>query len=601
MPALIIPVAAIAAGSIASAVVGGGVLGAVAATAASVGVAYGASQLLGTNRSASSAASASGTTVAAAATATGITQTVKESIAAHRLIYGRTRVGGVIVYEATRAPAGTNKLDVLDLVIVLAAHQVEAIDEIYFEDTVVTLDASGNATSAPFVADGKPLVRITRHLGSPDQGCDTELVANSAGAWTSAHRLRGRAYLYCQLTWNQTAFPAGRPNISAVVRGKRLYDPRSGATAWSNNAALAVLDYLRSPYGLVCELAEIDTVAFAAAATLCDEAVDRPGGQERRYTCDGALDVSSAPVRVLPLLLSALAGRLTYTAGQWRLFAGAFLPPTVILDETAARDTLTVRPRRSRRDLINTVRGTFFSPAHGWQATDYPPVQPAGYLAEDDGEEIALSLDLQFTASPYMAQRIARITVEARRRQLTVSFPANLAGLRLVAGQTLGLTIPTIGLVNRAMQVSQWQLTEQMGVNLELTEEADAIYALAPGDLVTMDAQPALSLGSNADIAPATPTGLVASLIGSDVRLTWSTVDESDFSHFEVWESSANSAPGSLIAETHQTDYRRSGLMPGTSRFWWVAKVDRHLNRSGYAGPVSATTPGSAAQGLLLA
>ena len=300
MPPVLVPIAAIAAGSIASSVVGGGILGAVVGAAASVGVAYGAAQLLGTNQ-ASAAPAAATTSSTAATTLTGLTQTVKESIAAHRLIYGRTRVGGVIVYEATRAPAGTNKLDVLDLVIVLAAHEVEEIGDLYINDTLVALDSAGAATSAPFFADGKPLFRITRHLGASDQGCDTGLVANSAGAWTSAHRLRGRAYLYCQLTWNEAAYPAGRPNISAVVKGKKLYDPRTGLTVWSNNPALVVLDYLRSPYGLVCDLAELDTASFIAAANVCDEAVDRPGGQEPRYSCDGALDVSSAPVRVLPL------------------------------------------------------------------------------------------------------------------------------------------------------------------------------------------------------------------------------------------------------------------------------------------------------------
>ena len=381
------------------------------------------------------------------------------------------------------------------------------------------------------------------------------LVANTNGEWTNAHRLRGRAYLHLQLRRDDTAFPGGLPNVSAKVRGRKIYDPRTGQTAWSDNAALVILDYLRAPFGLNCSLDEIDLSSFIAAANICDETVLRPGGNERRYTANGVID----PV--------------------------------------------TVRPRRSRRELINTVRGSFLSAASDGQPTDYPPVTVAGYRTEDGDLEVARSLDLPFTNSPYMAQRIARIVLEANRRQISVEFPTNLAGLRLAAGQTVAVSLPRFGLVDQPMVVSSWKMAETMGVDITLTEEDPAIYEFAVGDLTVTDAAPALNLPANADIPPATPTGLTATASSSGVLLTWSQQAESDFDHFEVWEALSgvsDPALGSCLAETWRADWLRTGLAAGAARVWWVRAVDHHGNRSGFSVPVPLTVPGTPSYALVL-
>ncbi|MBI1208019.1 MAG: hypothetical protein GC191_12120 [Azospirillum sp.] len=624
MVGAILAVVSIIAGSAASAIVGGGVLGAIVGGIASVAVSYVAREVVGTPQpprvqtpiytppppriytppSVGDYRSLYQPATAGATASAGLTQSVRQPITAHRVLYGEMRVSGPLVFAHTRAPEGSAKLDILDIVLVLAAHEVDAIGDIYVQDAAVALDGSGAATAAPYYHDGKAFFRVWTHLGAADQAADADLVANSAGTWTSSHRLRGRACLHCRLDWDDQAFPGGIPNVSAVVRGKKLWDPRDDGTRWSDNPALAILDYLLSAYGLNCETDELDLDSFIAAANICDETVARPGGEEKRYTCNGAFAIDSAPDRILPQLLSSCAGRLVNTAGVWRLYAGAWLPPTVTLTETDARDVVTVRPQRPRRQLINTVRGTFISPAHNWQPTDYPPVVRSAYLAEDGGVEVAENLDLPFTRSPYMAQRIALITLEARRRQLTVQFPANLAGLRLVGGETVALTLARFGYVDRPMVVNSWRLNEDFGVDLDLAEEAESIYAFAVGDLVEMPAASAVSLPANADINPATPTAVTATPSSNAILVTWDDVAESDFDHFQVWESTAYTAdPASdaiRIAEPKATDHTRTGLFTGATRWFWVRKVDRAGNVSAFSAPAHATIGGSAAFGLIL-
>ena len=633
-------VASMVAGGAASAAVGGGVLGAVVGGIVSVGVSYLAREVIGPSQpqqrsyptptppppriytpppapapapvitpapyQAPYQAPYHTQTVAPSLAPTlaggGLTQMVRQPVTAHRIIYGEVRAGGPVVYLHTRAPAGSDKLDILHLVVVLAAHEVEAIGDVYLSDQIVTFAADGAATNAPFVRDGTVFARLWKHLGTADQAADPVLIANSGGQWTGAHRLAGRAYVHAQLTYDDRAFPSGIPNLSALVRGRKLYDPRTATTAWSDNPALCVLDYLMAPWGLAATLEEIDVASFIAAANICDETVERPDGQEKRFTCNGVLDVSQAPQSALPPLLTSCAGRLTYTAGRWRLFAGAYLPPMTSFSEADARDTITVKPRRSRRDLINTVRGTFISPAQNWQPTDYPPVCVAAYKTADGGEEVAENLDLPYTRSPYMAQRIARIALEMCRRELTVQLPANLAGLRVVAGETVTLTLSRFGLTQVPMVVAQWQLTEELGVNLTLHREDPDIYAFALGDLVTMPAPAALSLPGNQDIPPAVPIGLAASLSGAAVRLTWSAAAEPDFSHFEVYEGAAGSTPeqADRLGEPYASTWFRDGLPGGAARSYWVRSVDRHGNRSGFAGPVAVNVSTAAGAVLVL-
>lgn len=113
---------------------------------------------------------------------------------------------------------------------------------------------------------------LYKHLGATTQVADANLVAESVG-WTSNHRLRGRAYLYAKMAFYADRWPTGIPNLKAEVRGRKCYDPRTTLTAWSDNPAICIRDYLTSAHGLGATSAEIDDTALIAAANICDEYV----------------------------------------------------------------------------------------------------------------------------------------------------------------------------------------------------------------------------------------------------------------------------------------------------------------------------------------
>jgi hypothetical protein len=63
--------------------------------------------------------------------------------------------------------------------------------------------------------------------------------------------INGCCWSYIKYTYSASKYPNGTPNPRATIWGKNtIYDPRTGSTGWSNNAALCIADFLCDPiYG----------------------------------------------------------------------------------------------------------------------------------------------------------------------------------------------------------------------------------------------------------------------------------------------------------------------------------------------------------------
>ncbi len=535
----------------------------------------------------------------------GRTEMINQPITAHRIVYGEVRVSGPLVFTHSRpVSSGNTKLDMLHWVIVLAAHEVEAIGDIIFSDKVVPLDGNGDATSTPYKRDGTVYASIYKHLGSIDQTADQTLVSNSGGQWTNAHRLRNMAYIHTQLRYDDKAYAGGTPNISAIVKGRKVYDPRTTLTAWSDNAALCVLDYLISDIGLGASIEEIDVNSFIAAANICDEIVATLDGTEKRYTCNGVVDLSDSPRDILENMLGSCAGFIVHTSGKWRLQVGAYSPPIKTFDESFLRDGVIMRPHRSKRQLYNGVKGAFVSPTHNWQSTDYPSVTSVLYITQDKGEEISTTLDLSFTTSHTMAQRIAKIALEQIRRQRQIQYPANLAGFQVAAGNTIAVDLPRFGINGLPCRISNWQMVEDMGVDLTFDEDGSSVYAFTQSDLKSIGDAPEVVVPNNQSVPPHEPNNVVASAGDDFITISWDTITESDFRYVEVFEKTTNTptpeVDAARILEVYDNSFTRNLLAGNEVRYYWLRAVDRYGNKSDFAGPVQATTTGNETITLVL-
>ena len=103
------------------------------------------------------------------------------------------------------------------------------------------------------------MCEVTKHLGTADQVADPGLVA-AFSEYGAANRGRGIAYIYTNFRLtadSQELWDKYQPtNIRAIVKGRKIYDPRLDSTAGANPTNSSYIAY--SPARLVSELLSKD-------------------------------------------------------------------------------------------------------------------------------------------------------------------------------------------------------------------------------------------------------------------------------------------------------------------------------------------------------
>ena len=397
--------------------------------------------------------------------------TQRGSTISHQIIYGKMKVAGARIFDGT---TGTDNVD-LHRVVAFAGHEIESFEEIYINDEVATIDGSGTVTS-PSRYQGK--IKIYQHLGSPNQAADSNLVS-AVSSWTGNHRLRGIAYLYCKFTYDVDAFPNNVPEITAVIKGKKVYDPRTSTTVWSDNPALCVRDYLTATgYGLGEAAANINDTAFITAANICDETNTDAG--TTRYTANGAFTTAIEPQELIADLMTSMGGTIWYTQGYWNVKAAKWTAPVLDLNEDDLRSGLSLSTRHSRRDNFNSVKGTFKGSESNWVVTDFPPVTNDAFVEADNGQESSVDYDLPWTDNSIEARRTARIVLERNRQQLTFTASFGLRAFQVQTGDNVRITNTRLGWTNKEFEVVSWTFGLQneydLQVEMTLKEISESVF-----------------------------------------------------------------------------------------------------------------------------
>jgi len=457
--------------------------------------------------------------------------TTREAAQTRKIVYGRARIGGNIAYlEST---GSDNKY--LWLVITVAGHEIDAFESVWFNDQKV-LDGT-NYTAAwatPGNSSTSPYVSITFHKG--DQTAADSALNSASTKWTNDHKLLDTAYMVVKLTHDRDKFSSGLPNISTIIRGKKVLNPNGGATAWSQNPALCIYDYLLdAKYGLGETTANILTASVNAAKIICDQAIPlTAGGNQPRYTMDGVIDTGSSLKSNIELMVGSMAGRLIYSGGQFEIHAGSYVAPAFTVDESQIIGEITVQTKQSRRSAFNGVKGVFLSEDDNYILADYP-VQvsktvagsfvvgkryqilvinntdftaigasantvgvdftatgvgsgtgTASLFLAQDGQQIFLDMALPFTVNNVRAQRLAKIALLRSRQQEAITIPCNLSALRFKIGDNINVTNARLGYNAKVFEVVGYSMgfssDGQMGVDVQAIETASSIWAWQSSD-----------------------------------------------------------------------------------------------------------------------
>lgn len=441
---------------------------------------------------------AAASTVAPAADLTGAGQSAEDRNASVLcggsvipVIYGRTSIGARI---ASVIAHGSDLL----LLCVISRGEIDAIE---------------SATM-----DGEPLpsgVTMHTYAGTAGQVADPWLVAAfAAQGKTYADALPGIAYAVVRVPQSASA---GFPKIVFTVRGRKLYDPRTGLTGYSDNPALALADFLSNAvYG--CGLS-VETAGIVACADHCDQMI----GGEKRRTIGLAMDAqqrSGAWINALRTYAGCFVDR---AGGQVRMIPDA--PASVVMSFDASsivEGSLKVR-KRGTASTPTVMRVTWSDPAKGFEDAEAEVVL-AGVTS---GDIDRLESSIPLPGVTRYSQAVREATERLNKLWLTdleVGFEAFDDGLRLLPGAVIAVTHP-VGLSAKALRVvkvtdkgfGRWEIA---GTEYDAAVYSDAVTT-APStpdtDLPSPLAPPSVAGLALSEEVYQTQTGIYASRIAA----TW--------------------------------------------------------------------------------
>lgn len=304
------------------------------------------------------------------------------------------------------------------------------------------------------------------NLGTPPAplqiGQGYYLIKTPIAAWTyrlATSRLRALRGQYIDLTSNGSGSKAGFGDRNPALDMRGLPTGTKVRLSFANYTLPAAIAEAVDYYVINRGRDTIDLAASLTDAITGNPILITDGGTagsgdpgwvnvdtvaERRYVCAGVFACDQDHGDVLNAILSSCAGGYVPPGDLWRLFAGQWRVPLTTLDPDLVRSggEIKLSTRLPRREILNTVHGTYVSSLNFDEPADFPTVQDEDALAEDGGTVFEDSLELPFTGSKWTAIRLAQIRLARTRWQRTLEWPGDLAIEDLMPFDTFAAELP---------------------------------------------------------------------------------------------------------------------------------------------------------------
>ncbi|MDN8617880.1 phage tail protein [Variovorax ginsengisoli] len=552
---------------------------------------------------------------------------VPATIAPRELVLGRVRKGGNVFF---RGSAGQFK-QLFSMCITLAGHEIDGVEQVYFNNIPVSIDGSGNVTTAPyghsttysatetatsgtFVLANTPVsgigvvafpingnqdpnivpfmpsftvsgntitiagydagtytytvgyqyttfvtvATVRWYLGAPGQGSDARLQGLFPGVWGPNHRADGIAYMVVDFVYDETAMPNGLPNVTALIRGAKCYDPRTGLTVFTENPALMMRHVMMHPqFGKRTAMTASEDARIIAAANACEVAISYTGTDSvATYRAGVVIPYGASARDALDDLSQSMGGQWAYAAGELYLRAGVYQLPVMNLYDadlavvqrdnsgSISQNQITISTHKARADKVNSIVARIWDQAAGYVETPIYPFTPASYVAAD-GAVLAQEVTMPAVFYAPQAWAIAGIMLRDSRDPLTITLPFKLTAYPVEVFDGVTLTLARYGWVSKEFQVLGRTFLPDGIVQLTLKETSSAIYAygaaFVPGGYASNTTLP-----KPWDISPPVMASLTSDesdlVVQSDgtvlngVRVTWIPIQDASIASNGVVE-----------------------------------------------------------------
>lgn len=385
-------------------------------------------------------------------------------------------------------------------IVVLAGHRCGGIIQHYLHDEAVTLDANGYVVGPEHF---QSKVRILTRLGDNVGVAYQPVIDAFPEIWTDDHRGDGLTSVMMEVKTVPSSdhlhiFPNQMPQISSVVIGYPLYDPRLDDTVtggagsnrfadpstWTGapgNLALQRLWHITDPVGGKLSIADLYLPEWMHAADVADGfVINRKGVVEPRWHGAFWFRAENSPVDV-GSIIDAAGEMVVYERadGLVGVHAGEFVEPDIRLVKTDV-GSVSIDKNRSEANTVLAVRGRYVNPDNAYNTED-AAIYGNPYAVSDDTTERTKTFSNEAINSHNHCQRKQKLTM-IRTNARKVSFVATYESAKNCAYRRFVRVHYPPKLVEAIIEI-----TETPTVNLrDMTVSVSGI--IVGGDLYDFDA-----------------------------------------------------------------------------------------------------------------
>jgi hypothetical protein len=318
-----------------------------------------------------------------------VQQSLRVAISDRVKIYGQMQATGNWIF-------GDSKSGNLHKVLAVCEGPLIQVLNLKIDDNIVITDSDGYVGAAPYSSK----VRFKYTTGAVPSLAFSDLTSVFP-EWDGSHRGDGVVLIYAtqfalKADKVTQVFPSLKDTLYRIEgRFSAIYNPVTENTAWSDNAAGIIRDFVLSQDGMRFPASIVNTplalASWKAAWNKAAEAVAlKAGGTEPRYRLWGAYKLSETPGSVFEAMLANCDGRPILTRdGGISIDITEYYEPTVLLDKSLITAVTSITRGTDVRSTANVITAKYISQADDYQQVDADPwvndasVTARGYLPDD--------------------------------------------------------------------------------------------------------------------------------------------------------------------------------------------------------------------------
>jgi hypothetical protein len=368
---------------------------------------------------------------------------IRQPLFARRRHHGEVKVGSGVVFGSRRGA----KLYILHYI---GEGPVDSFQTFYLNNKAVTLNGSGFVTDAQYQYGGRSRVQILTKLGTMADGPFSQIISAfpELDRPLKPFRTRGCA-MALQIVEEVPSdavtkvYPNNLPSLQVRLKGLKAYDPRSALTAWTENAALCLLNEIMDVFALTsADGDKIDLARFGAFASHCDEAVAlKAGGTELRYRAAGTILMDAEnESRIEALALACNADVYMDPLGRIAVRKKVSATPGIaLLAKNGDHLSIALESGRRAQNRFNKVSVSYTDKGLNWKENQAFYINDANRAL--DGKELTEPRSILMCPSSTQAQRLGKLIERGGNPALAGSMTTGMQGLELLENPVLTIDL----------------------------------------------------------------------------------------------------------------------------------------------------------------